>query len=643
MEALRSAQQSPPWSITLIKYRHVLCLFALVLIVAAIIASYFSQYALDDSFIGYVNAVHLAEGKGFSFNPPDRLLTTSAPLMVLIYAAFLRYAHIDVVLQGQIWSAVALLLIAIFAYLNSLCYAKAFGAFAAAFVLVTSPNIIALWSHETIIATAFALIGIYLHQRHKNVFASFVLGIGALVRPEVLFCVAFLSLFLFVDGRRKQAMWFALIGCIPYILWAIPALMYFGSITSSSIAAKHAQSLYVGVGYIGGLVLATRLYYGDLSGWPALGFLMMTVAFPMGMGMLCMRNMLQLSGRMMLWCAFLTIFYIVMQVYYFAWFAMQVPILASMIAVAPWIKNWTLDRFELISMKSLSIVVLGVHAILFIRLAAVPSQKFQIQTYQGIVEPKLYDNNYYRLALYLRDHTSPHDSIAYSEIGILRYFSERTIIDNMGLATPGVATHLLAQDGVWYMKAYHPSVYVDLVDDLFIGGVASPLEYDWFARAYVLDDKIHFANQSGSLRNNFRLFRLRRPSEMPPLETRVSHLDVAVNNDERILAFTAPAMLTAVDVRLDTKRCSNGSLELISGANAVGSRRIFPSPYSEVERVRLEVPPTTLPGSALAVRIHGCSNALAPPIQPHGFNVLMNSSPLGSPANALTAYTSSPK
>ena len=39
---------------------------------------------------------------------------------------------------------------------------------------------------------------------------------------------------------------------IPYMLWAIPAFHYFGSFTSNSIAAKHAQAACIGVSYLGG-------------------------------------------------------------------------------------------------------------------------------------------------------------------------------------------------------------------------------------------------------------------------------------------------------------------------------------------------------------------------------------------------------
>ena len=119
------------------RYRHAFLLCVLSLIVTALIKSYFMAYAIDDSFIGYTNAVHLAQGEGFTFNLSDRLLTTSAPLMVLIYAAFLRICHVDVVLQGQVWSAVSLLVIAVFSYLTALNYTTARGAFVAAFVFTT--------------------------------------------------------------------------------------------------------------------------------------------------------------------------------------------------------------------------------------------------------------------------------------------------------------------------------------------------------------------------------------------------------------------------------------------------------------------------------------------------------------------------
>ena len=271
------------------------------------------------------------------------------------------------------------------------------------------------------------------------------------------------------------------------------------------------------------------------------------------------------------------------------------------------------------------------------RLISSPDQKFRVPSTMGIVMPRLYDNNYYALARYLHAHTGAQDSVAYGEIGILHYFADRTIIDYLGLATPHVAEHLLSGDAVWYFKAYHPTVYVD-TNDLFVSGLASPFEYDWFLQAYEPAGDLSLPSDPG--RDHFRLFRLRAPLAIPPRETQIFSTAAHVSGDGRSITFSTAIQATAVDLRLRTEKCLNGSVELYDASKLIASRLVHPNPLSEIERLRFSLPTSPTPNTQYALRLRGCNaGAIAPPLMPNRRFIIFNS-PLvtGTPESALSVY-----
>jgi hypothetical protein len=131
-------------------------------------------------------------------------------------------------------------------------------------------------------------------------------------------------------------------------------------------------------------------------------------------------------------------------------------------------------------------------------------------------------NPYRELGEWFAHHTKPHDSIGFSEFGQLRYYSNRNIVEYLGLVTPGATERLRLDNPMWAYEKYRPNWIVDAtVNRLFV----DPTEYDWFANAYLPAITIvSRAEPRDPDRSRFTIYRLTHPNHVPPAMDLDTHL-----------------------------------------------------------------------------------------------------------------------
>jgi hypothetical protein len=653
-------------------------------------APFFGNYALDDSFVGYANAQNLARGFGFAFNPGERLLTTSAPLVVPLYAAGAAL-HADIVQLAQIVSAIALVACGLLGYRVALRFAPPAGAFCAAFVLVTSPMVVLLWSHETLVWLALTLAALELTLLRRLPAGALALGLSALARPEALFVAPFLLALVQRDRGRRATLRYALVAALPFALWAAYALPTFGTVFSESIAAKRAQLLYGGVPYLSGLwTHYLYLYAGAVSNGVA-GVLLFALPFALWAAFLA-RATRGPALALALWFSLLSAFYIAVQVHFFVWFGVQAAVLTAFAAGAPWARSSLRSAKSTGSSVSArssggggestsggsetpsslaspaakkpspilvlgrlgALCIVGVNLLFLGSLYRSADLKYSIDGM--LVLPHVGDNNYFRLARYTGARTAPGDSIAYPEIGQLRYYSDRTIVDFDGLATPGVAAHMQRGDTIWAFERYRPTVFIDA--ELHWANIVDPPEYDWFARAYAQRETVNFPPEPG--KDRFTFYRLVDATKIPPPDELDDGARVTVAPDGLHFAVTPSTQRTsALEVRLDPRLCPRGHIavswlasrspsKIATNANetphsgiAFGLSKIAiaPSPFRDVVRYRVPVRPP-VPGESYGGQLVGCARgALAPPFLPRsGFQLFDTPRVRGTNPDAIRAF-----
>ena len=86
-----------------------------------LIAFIYSQRSPDDPLITYRYARNIAEGKGFTYNPDEPFLGTTAPFYALILA-FFGVLGFNIPIIGNIFSPLSLGLASVFVYLLVLEY-----------------------------------------------------------------------------------------------------------------------------------------------------------------------------------------------------------------------------------------------------------------------------------------------------------------------------------------------------------------------------------------------------------------------------------------------------------------------------------------------------------------------------------------
>jgi hypothetical protein len=82
---------------------------------------------------------------------------------------------------------------------------------------------------------------------------------------------------------------------------------------------------------------------------------------------------------------------------------------------------------------------------------------------------------------WLHDHTPPGSTVGYYEIGFVGYYSDRPIVDSLGLVDPSVPPHVAKGDLAWAFRERRPAF---ILSKPGVGTLNSFTEEPWFATEY---------------------------------------------------------------------------------------------------------------------------------------------------------------
>ena len=598
-------------------------IFALLLaaLFVIVMSGFFRVYAMDDSFIGFDNAQNLAAGRGFDFNPGERVLTTSAPLAVLLYAALSRLTGLQIVDIAQGVAAASCLTIVIFGYLFMRRYLPPFGSLVSTSTLVATPYLSLLWSHESYISVALCVLGLYLLFVRRQLWGAAVIGIAALFRPEALILApiaAFASRTLF--GGWRYGVYAGLLAAAPFLAWIAVADMYFGTFISQTFSAKEAQLGYPTVGpYLWGALMYTKTV--ELVGvprflctslWPVASICWLTAL---------VRGAIRPAHLVVLvWALALTVFYVFARMPIFIWFCFQ---FAPALVVGQ-TTAWSPTRAPLKPMldsiitaigKGAAVAVAGLSIVVPLAISVDSTRIDNLVSFA--VQARYNVSPYHAIGDWLRNGTRPDSTVAYAEIGQLRYYSQRKIIDIEGAVNHGVADHLRDGDSIWTFKYYRPTLYID---NPGWHSFVDPIEYDWFDRAYRPAGVVRNSKESTG---GYTVYELVDPSAVPApdsLDPNASISSIAMN-DKTIEATIAPtaAEFDAIDVRVVSPNgCAHGDLRVaLPSGQRIWDQKFSLQRSASPMRIGAHGPP--IPGSrgrAYRFVMTGCSgNRLAPRVE----------------------------
>jgi hypothetical protein len=456
-----------------------------VFAVAALLSVLLAHWAYDDPFITYRYAHNLGNGLGFVYNPGERVLSTTTPLLALLLAPFAAIGF-DLHVLANLIGALSLAVGGLLLWDLARTWQTPWVGWAGLLIYPFFPLVLSTMSSETPLYLALCLAAFAGYARRRYTLTALACALAGLARPDALLVPAILAAHSLITNLsilrssnfNRAAFQPAFIFAAILLAWAIFAWAYFGSPIPVTLAAKQSQgAMEISQKFHVGLLTIVRYY----TAWP---YLLEAGLAVVGLALLAWKKRTWLL--FIAWPVSYFVAYTLLGVSrYFWYYAPLVPGFVVLVGLGlegvaggkgqvAGGKGQGEDQraspapFNLSTFNFLA-------AILLILLGAV-----HIRNLFNL--PQHIDRRYaiYRAAgEWLAQNTPPEASVGTLEVGILGYYARRPVVDFAGLIQPEVARQMGAAStyedtALWAAERYHPDYVV-----LFPGSLAR------FEQAYV--------------------------------------------------------------------------------------------------------------------------------------------------------------
>jgi len=399
----------------------------------------FHNWSYDDPYITYRYAYNLAHGRGFVYNPSDKVLSTTSPFFaVLLSIPSLFFDDISKVAIG-----IGCVSLGVSGYLFWVLGKKLqlpVVGWVGLFLLPLFPLPITTISSETPLYLAFVLASIVMYISQKYFLTSIFCAVLIFLRPDGVLLAILLTLHwvlsrikrLGISGTLKD---FKNVGIIPFLVFIILNIifwgsiwLYFGSPIPVTLYAKQKQGLMsISQKFFPGFISLIK----DYTKTPV--YIIEAILATLGIPILFARyrKVSLLIGWTIIYFAAYSILGVSRYFWYYAPLVPGFIFLVGLGIQSIW--NWgeTLtDQYKLIVKVITTILIIG---LIF---------------NQGLNVLKLSHNRDVRIEIYkaagkwLNENTHVNDKVGALEIGIIGYYSDRYMIDFAGLLQPSVASKL---------------------------------------------------------------------------------------------------------------------------------------------------------------------------------------------------------
>jgi hypothetical protein len=323
--------------------------------------------------------------------------------------------------------------------------------------------------------------------------ATILLAIATLTRGDGVFAVGVLGLYDLVARRRIAWRAWLLFAAI-VAPFALAAWAYYGAALPGTLSAKLAQrqsggwALYFGRG----LRDWFRAYLLAGAAGPRIEFLSLdprTLSFWAAIGLVGV-----LAYRWwwlpLTWIAIVTMAYRTLQVPFYHWYASPALVGLSIVMgcgaaglvmlVRRAISGWT-TRATAGGTTNQTSQIAGVLPVVAGACLVVLGGYLHLANLKQSTRPGAMIVLYEDVGRWLRDHTQQNASVGYYEIGFVGYYSDRRIVDSLGLIDPAVPPHVAQRDFAWAFRQHRPTY---ILEKPGVGDLNSFMQEPWFATEY---------------------------------------------------------------------------------------------------------------------------------------------------------------
>lgn len=510
---------------------------ALILLCAALASAWLYRFfQCDDAFIAYRYVTNLMQGRGWVYNPGEAVNGASSPLHIMLLT-LLSFVTGDVPIAAHLLGAIFLALAAWLWYRVVSAFGRPEGGLAVALVLVTNPFLISTFGMETMLYLGLAMSALYAYHTARVIPGAVLVGLLLLVRADGIVLAAMLLVYHMETKKGLPTLAMAVAAAVAGP-WFLFSTLHFGSPYPSTFGARVAQSLahhglpfFQGTLFWADLSLSESVWYVLLLPCAALGIcalftrartlitlplwaLLYFIAYSLlgvpyqhwyygppvfaliavsGLSLLCIERPRSIAKVAAAWAALLVVIALGANVVLQAvqktcvrllgeqsgatfgeaarlsssgiWLPLALGLVASLVAIRvrhhPARARWALAAALFLPLVTAQV-----------RLVALNSRSY----------PTAQVTAYREVGGWLRHHTPPSSVVAAWEIGAIGYYSERPILDYLGLITPAAQEYVARGDYSWWVRERPPD-YVVVRDPP--GGVELPgLQEPHFGELY---------------------------------------------------------------------------------------------------------------------------------------------------------------
>lgn len=455
--------------------------------------------SFDDAYISYRYARNIAQGRGFVYNLGEPVLGTTTALYTLLLAG-----------MSVIWQDIPTLshVIGIVAWL--LCIPTIYGivrtdghelaALISASLIATNALFLNVLGMETTVYVLVALLAFYFFLNERYTWAGVCAGLAFLTRWDGILVTGVLA-FAGMLERRKQSHRSLLVSACFVVPWLVYSQLTFGSIFPNTLFAKAGQGWNQDLGgtEIGSFA---RALIPMVRSACRQNRLVLVLVGSSAVGAVSALRDRRRWWPLLLWTAAYFTGYTVLGVLSFPWYYPPL-VPAFLLLVGQGVEELIepLPRSPKWPRVGLTVLVVA--------LCLIPSVDRLLANRRSGMDKHL--ATYVEVGKWLRDHTAPDSSVATIEIGVIGFYSDRTIVDPMGLVSPEMVGHLESwlQTLQFALNYYWPDYAVALEGTAWGGARHEP----WFREAYVLETEVENLADPGA---PLRIYR--RRAGFPPVE-----------------------------------------------------------------------------------------------------------------------------
>lgn len=199
--------------------------------------TYSKLMAEDDAYITYKYAKNISQGRGFRFNPDEKVMGTTTPLYAMILSFFGIFTG-NLPLVSLIINLTAILFSGLLTYLIMARYFSPYSALAGGMIVVFFPMFYRVIGMETNLLIFLLILTLYLFDSGQTGLSFVIAGLATLTRTEAVILFPILMMFLLVNKKYRAILCGAGTYLLTILPWFIFAFFYFGNVLPNTFYIK---------------------------------------------------------------------------------------------------------------------------------------------------------------------------------------------------------------------------------------------------------------------------------------------------------------------------------------------------------------------------------------------------------------------